>query len=133
MTRIADVRTQVLSLLPALSGWKIYTDGVATGKLPPWVVVSFTEKSRAFSEARLQAMSHEGSLTIRVVGASEAGVNICCDNLTTALDGARTNDPRISTLIADSDSGTYLSDLTNPDTSSPYVMRVLAWRLTWTN
>ena len=133
MTRIAVVRDKVFALLPSLKGWVVYRDGIATGKTPPWVVVSFTETSRAFSEARLQAMSHEGSLTIRVVGASEAGVNICCDNLTAALDGAKPDDPSISKLLADTDSGVYPSDLVTPETSMPFVMRVLKWRISWTN
>jgi hypothetical protein len=132
MTRSNVVRDKVLALLPPLTGWKVYKDGIATGKAPPWVVVSFTEKSRTQTEYG-GTDAHFGVLQIRVVGAAETGVNTVCDLLSDALDNAKPESRGIGRLVVMSDSGAYPSDLINDSTSLPYVMRVLTWRLGWNN
>ena len=128
MTSYADARASVIALLPELTGWKVYADGIATGQSPPWIVVSFSETGRDHAEA-LNTTNHRGVLDIRVVGTSELGIGIVCDKLTTALDGAKPE--KVASLIPDIDSGVYASDLMQPDSSTPFLMRVLTWRTGW--
>lgn len=131
MTSYAQARTGIISLLPDLPGWnQVYTDGIATGKSPPWIVVSLSEKGREGSEGGSTNV-HHGVLDIRVVSPSELSIGIVCDKLTTALDHASPNIYGVASLIPDTDSGVYASELTNTDTGTPFMMRVLTWRTGW--
>ena len=128
MSGYANARAAVIGLLPELKGWKVYTDGIATGAKPPWIVVSMSEDGRQVSEGG-HTTNHLGKLDIRVVSLSELGIGIVCDRLTAALDGAHADG--VSALIPDVDSGVYASELVDTDTSTPYLMRVLTWRIGW--
>jgi hypothetical protein len=129
MTSYLDARNAILGLLPDLNGWQVYKDGIANGSKPPWVVVSLSEKWRDGSEAG-STSSHRATLSIRVVSTSESSIGGACDRLMHALDGAQPGSG-IAGLLADADSGVYASELVNPDTSTPYLMRVLSWRTGW--
>lgn len=129
MTGYAQARAAVIALLPELKGWTVYTDGIATGAHPPWVVVSLSENGREHTE-RLATTNHLATLDIRVVGSSELGIGIVCDKLTAALDGASPGNG-VASLLPDKDSGVYASDLVATGTSTPYLMRVLTWRTGW--
>lgn len=128
MTSYLQARKSVISLLPTLQGWDVYTDGIATGASPPWVVVSLSEVNRESAE-NMRTTNHLGKLTIRVVGMSESGISAVCDKLMSALDGIKPDDA--ATLCPDHDSGVYASELINPKTSTPFLMRVLSWRTGW--
>ena len=130
MTSYLDARSAVVALLPALSGWTVYEDGVATGSSPPWIVVSFSETDRETSEGG-STSNHVGRLDIRVVGPSERGIGVVCDRLMQSLDHARPPSGGVAPLIPLTDSGTYASDLMVPDSNVPFLMRVLRWRTGW--
>ena len=76
-------------------------------------------------------VGREATLEMRVVGTTELGVNIIAEKLHDKLDALTNLDPRISLLTPLRDSGSYPSDLTNPQTNLTYQMRVLTWRFTW--
>ncbi|OXN01479.1 hypothetical protein [Bifidobacterium vansinderenii] len=122
-------RQTILKHIPTLTGWTTYPDGIATGPHPPWIVISFRETTRDTTEA-LAVTTHHATLTIRVVGESETGVNIACEKLQNAIDGV--SPEGMSALVPDVDSGTYPSELQQPHTSTPYIMRVLSWQTGWT-
>ncbi|WP_143248884.1 hypothetical protein [Bifidobacterium tissieri] len=121
-----EAKQRVLALMPDMSGWTVYPDGVATGAHPPWIVVQFDEIDRGLSEA-VRATGCLWRLTIRVVGETPDGVNVACARLHDRLDGRMPD--RMGALIPYSDSSVYASELTNPSTSTAYVMRVLTWRV----
>lgn len=130
MSRSNEATSAVRALVPELPGWDVYED-VATGQSPPWVVVRVTETGRDGAED-LHTVSHGGMLDIRIVARTGKAISIVADRLQAALDGAVPDDGRISRLLPDQDSGTYASELTVTDTSTPYLMRVLTWRFSWT-
>ncbi|MBW3088827.1 hypothetical protein KIH77_08845 [Bifidobacterium sp. 82T24] len=120
-----EARTAVLALLPEMHGWAVYEDGMADGAHPPWIVVSLRQTGRDLNEAVHATLRH-AVLDIRVVGVNETSVNIACERLQDALDGAMPEG--LSALVPDIDSGTYAAELQQPESSRPYVMRVLTWR-----
>ena len=130
MSRSNEATSAVRALVPELPGWDVYED-VATGQSPPWVVVRVTETGRDGAED-LHTVSHDGMLDIRIVARTGKSISIVADRLQASLDGAVPDDRRISRLLPDQDSGTYASELTVTDTSTPYLMRVLTWRFSWT-
>lgn len=130
MSRSNEATSAVRALVPELPGWDVYED-VATGQSPPWVVVRVTETGRDGAED-LHTVAHDGMLDIRIVARTGKAISIVADRLQAALDGAVSGDGRISRLLPDQDSGTYASELTVTDTSTPYLMRVLTWRFSWT-
>ena len=130
MSRSNEAARAVRDLVPALPGWDVYED-VATGQSPPWVVVRVTETGRDGAED-LHTVAHDGMLDIRIVARTGESISIVADRLQSALDGAVPDDGRISRMLPDQDSGTYASELTVTDTSTPYLMRVLTWRFSWT-
>ena len=130
MSRSNEATSAVRALVPELPGWDVYED-VATGQSPPWVVVRVTETGRDGAED-LHTVSHDGMLDIRIVARTGKAISIVADRLQSALDGAVPDDERISRLLPDQDSGTYASELTVTDTPTPYLMRVLTWRFSWT-
>lgn len=130
MSRSNEATSVVRALVPELPGWDVYED-VATGQSPPWVVVRVTETGRDGAED-LHTVSHDGMLDIRIVARTGKAISIVADRLQAALDGAVPGDGRTSRLLPDQDSGTYASELTVTDSSTPYLMRVLTWRFSWT-
>lgn len=130
MSRSNESTSAVRALVPELPGWDVYED-VATGQSPPWVVVRVTETGRDGAED-LHTVSHDGMLDIRIVARTGKSISIVADRLQSALDGAVPGDGGTSRLLPDQDSGTYASELTVTDTSTPYLMRVLTWRFSWT-
>jgi hypothetical protein len=124
-----QARVAIVALIPEFQGWDVFLDGIATGKHPPWIVVSLSENGRDHSEG-LATNSHRATLDIRVVSTSETSIGVVCDKLASALDGARPN-TQIAVLTPNSDSGVYASDLVDTDTSTPYPMRVMTWRTGW--
>lgn len=129
MTSYAQARAAIISLIPALKGWTVYTDGIATGKKPPWIVVSLSENGREHTEG-LAATNHLAKLNVRVVSTSETSIGVICDKLISALDGASPGGG-VGSLVPDIDSGVYASELIDPVTSVPFLMRVLTWRTGW--
>lgn len=129
MNGYARARAAIIGLLPDLKGWKVYTDGIATGKKPPWIVVSLSENGREHTEG-LAATNHLATLDVRVVSTSETSIGVICDKLTSALDGASPG-CGVGSLVPDIDSGVYASELIDSDTSVPFLMRVLTWRTGW--
>ena len=131
MTSYLDVSDSVIALIPVIPGWesRTFTGGVSTGQSPPWIVASFSEDGRSTSEGG-SVTSHSGKLDVRVVSTSASSVGVACERISSALDFARPGH-RVSQLVPDRDSGVYASELTQPDTGIPYVMRVLTWRLAW--
>jgi hypothetical protein len=127
MTTLTQAKHSILELLPELKGWHVYTNGIATAAKPPWVVVAVRETGRGYTES-LHVGNHLVTLDIRVVGDTDDGVNIVCSKLQDELDGIRPADPNIGALLPETDSGVYSSELLQPDSSTPYVMRVLTWR-----
>lgn len=123
-------RKLILQLIPPMRGWRVFTGGVAGKGSPPWIVVGLSEQGGSTSE-NAKRFGVDATLDIRVVGRSQAGVNIACQRLSILLDGARTVNPGISPLVPATDSGTYPADMTDPETGSPYIMRVLTWRIGW--
>lgn len=120
-----DAKGRVRRLLPAMDGWRVYED-VATGPAPPWIVVRFGQSGRDTSEA-VAVTSRLFTLDVRVVAASADAVNVACERYQEALDGA--HPAGMGALVPASDSGVYASELTDPATGAPYVMRVLSWRV----
>ena len=74
---------------------------------------------------------HIGKLDIRIVARTQLAVDTLADLLTRRLDGADPHAVGVSPLIGDTDTGSMPSDLIDPDTGSPYMMRVLTWRVAW--
>ena len=74
MATYLQARKQVLSLVPALKGWKTWLGVPAQGASPPWVVVSFSEFDRQHTES-LATTSHVGRLDIRVVGETDESID----------------------------------------------------------
>lgn len=131
MTDFLKVRESIIRLVGEIRGWDVYTDGIApAGKTPPWVVVGLTETSRTHTESQRTDL-HIGRLDIRIVARSQTSVDMLASLLTERLDGARPDMPGPSPLIGDVDTGSNPSDLTDPDTGMPYMMRVLTWRIGW--
>lgn len=131
MTDYMKVRESVLRLVGDIHGWDVYADGIApAGKTPPWVVIGLTETSRTHTESQSTDL-HIGRLDIRIVARSQTSVDTLASHLTERLDGARPDMPGLSPLIGDVDTGSTPSDLTDPDTGTPYMMRVLTWRIGW--
>lgn len=123
-------RKLILKLLPSMAGWQVFTGGVAGKGAPPWIVAGLSESGADVSE-NSRRTGVDATLDVRVVGRSQAGVNVACQRLSRALDGARTVNPAIAPLTPSTDSGTYPADMTDPETGSPYIMRVLTWRTGW--
>lgn len=129
MTPTKQVKRVVRDIIPPLPGWTVYDD-VATGKSPPWVVVRVSETGRESAED-LHTTASMGMLDIRIVARTSEAIDIIADRLKPALDGAAPSDRRVGRLVPDVDSGVYAAELTDPDTSRPWLMRVLTWRFGW--
>lgn len=125
MVTVTQAKRRILALMPPLDGWPVYED-MALADAPPWVVVSVTQTGRDVNEA-VNVTGRLFTLTVRVVGGSVDGVDHVCDLLQDAFDGRRPES--MSALVPWSDSGTYPSELTDPQTGRPHPMRVLAWRV----
>lgn len=129
----SSMRKAILAVLPHFPGWDQYDNGqapVSDTALPPWIIISIKDTGRPESEAIVGA-AREATLEMRVVGTTELGVNIIAEKLHDKLDALTNIDPRISLLAPLRDSGSYPSDLTNPQTNLTYQMRVLTWHFTW--
>lgn len=69
-------------------------------------------------------------LEARIVAPLELSVNVMAEQLRDTLDGL-TISPQVDMLTPRTDSGSYPSDLINPDTTVAYQMRVLTWQTGW--
>lgn len=131
MTDYTQVRESVLNLIGEIRGWNVYTDGIApSGKTPPWVIVGLTETTRTHTESQSTDL-HIGRLDIRIVARTQTSVDALASLLIGRLDGARPQTGDTSALIGDVDTGSRPSDLIDPSTGAPYMMRVLTWRVAW--
>ncbi|RSX56772.1 hypothetical protein [Bifidobacterium samirii] len=119
-----EAARRVMALKPALDGWRVY-EHTAHGGAPPWIVLGVDQTGCDVNEA-VNVTSRRFTLTARIVGHDAQGVNIVCDRLQDAFDGRHPDG--MGALVPYSDSGVYASELTDPETSQQYPMRVLTWR-----
>ena len=124
-------RDAIINMIPKLDGWPLYTGGIAPANAkPPWVVAGVSETTRTHTESQTTDL-HIGKLDIRIVARTQLAVDTLADLLTRRLDGADPHAVGVSPLIGDTDTGSMPSDLIDPDTGSPYMMRGLTWRVAW--
>jgi len=123
----------IMSKLPTPTGWLKFDAGQATpnnDQKPPWVIWSLKPRSRPSMEAVGSTAARTAVLEARIVAPLELSVNVMAEKLRDTLDGLIIS-PQVDMLTPRTDSGSYPSDLINPDTTVAYQMRVLTWQTGW--